>query len=644
MLKGNKSKFKFKKEENLEEEKYKAKMINLREESSDDNEESESDINDTNKSENLDEDSISDSYDEEMPSLLQLNKLIEKNNKKKNKMSNSNNKSLLNKKTLLSKNSIIYDENKGGLINTFTPSVEELNNFLLKCQVQKISIESLSEVSFNKSKKYVFDPDKWVESNKIDKKIINMEDLTLYHIKDEHKNNQIQNSKISQSIKIKEDKNKIKIKEENEEKLLIYKNQSVKDNNLILQKIISSQILNEKDKQWLNTFLNEISETDIKEIIMKDKNGRDEKLELVFDLDNTCIFSFIFKTDYSVVKNKQNLFSKKGAKIIRFTVENEEIYNALIIRKGLKELTQYVKPLCNFHIYTLGIEAYGIEIKKILSEYCGINFVRFKGRKNQNEYRKKISELGIEKEKTIILDDKTGVWINEQNDEENVIISKNFYDEETVYYSKDYESRNDKYALQEFLKSYNNFYYNRIIPSNIDWKNQEISNSKNVLFYQYKNNNTFNYINYNKCFTYESLNSEKLQLLYMKSVIKQIYCLKYLYNIDIPLAIKLIRISTLSNLIFDLKYLNLQQKNVLVNIVKACGGMIYDNNKINSETVYVIASQQQYVFNKEKINNYLKMNPNFVLINEKFILDTYFYMTNIKENINDPEYRLDEFN
>ena len=175
----------------------------------------------------------------------------------------------------------------------------------------------------------------------------------------------------------------------------------------------------------------------------------------------------------------------------------------------------------------------------------------------------------------------------------------------------------------------------------LDWKNQEIIDSSNVLFYQFRDNHDFNIINYNQCFTAESLNSKNIQLLYLKNVIKQIYCLKYLYNIDIPLSIKLIRISTLSNLIFDLKYLNFRQKTVLTDIVKICGGIIFEKDKINidSETVYLVASQQEYALNKEKIKKYISMNPNFILINEKFILDTYFCMTNIKMNINDSEYK-----
>ena len=41
------------------------------------------------------------------------------------------------------------------------------------------------------------------------------------------------------------------------------------------------------------------------------------------------------------------------------------LYTALIIRKGLKEFLNYVSPLCNFHISTLGAASYGNEVKDV---------------------------------------------------------------------------------------------------------------------------------------------------------------------------------------------------------------------------------------------------------------------------------------
>ena len=652
---------KFIKKETPEEENSKKNRTYLGEISSDDEEESKSDKKNSNKSK-----SMSDSFDEEMPTLLQLNKIIEKNNEKK-KNASSVKRSLLNRKTLLDKNSIIYDEKKGDLINIFSPSIEELDTFLMKCSVQKISLERLSESTISSSNSYVFDPNKWMKSNKIEQRTINFEDLSLYCLKKFPKNNQKENNapnikkqKIikeeKESIKIKEEKEPIKLNEEKNEKSenihlsTIFHNKKVKDNNEHLQKIISSQILSTDQKKWLNIFLDEISKTDIKEILVKDKKGIDEKIELVFDLDNTCIFSFLTHPNCLLVKNKQNIYSVKNVKTISFNYDNNVLYSMLIIRKGLKEFVQYAKPLCNFHISTLGAEAYGKEIMGILIDYCGIVFDRFKGRQYKNEYEKNISDLYIEKEKTIIIDDNIKVWANSSKDHDNVIISKFFYDEECSLESLNENALNNEQInnINLFLSAYRGFSYNKIIDNNIDWKNQEIIEYTLIYFYQFKKNKSSNdsiHSNYNQCFTAEYLDSKKLQFIYLKNVIKQIYCLKFIYNIDIPLAIKLIRISTLANIIFYLKYLNSEQRKILTDMVKVCGGIIFDKNKrIRNEKVYLIASKNIYEFNKEQIKEDLSMHPYYVLLNERFILDSFYLMTSLKENINDSEYKFDDFN
>ena len=47
---------------------------------------------------------------------------------------------------------------------------------------------------------------------------------------------------------------------------------------------------------------------------------------------------------------------------------------------------------------------------------------------------------------------------------------------------------------------------------------------------------------------------------------------------------------------------------------------------------------------EKEILSDLEEYPYYVLINEKFILDTYYFMTNLKDIINDPEYTFGEEN
>ena len=537
---------------------------------------------------------------------------------------------------------ITYDGKKKKIENIFSPSVEDLNRFLNKCQVKKVSYEDFSH-NANKSNMLSFDPIEWMKSNNIYQRTLNLEDLSIFCENKKQKNN---NKNIQNKNNEKEKKENIKIKKEKDiEFEPVFKDQKLYDNYSELKKIVECKILTKDQKKWINNFITEISKIDIKDIdIEKNKEGKSQKIDIVFDLDNTIIFSFLSSEDNIFIQSKKDIFPKKEVKMISFNYEDIVIYAILIIRKGFKEFIQYVDPLCTFHISTLGCENYGNEVRNILTEYSGVNFVRYKGRIGNNEYDKKINDLYLNRERTIIFDDNVNVWKDE--DSEYVINSKFFYDEECAMIGlkeKNGQNFNFKYNKEDFKKTYK-FYYNHIKLKNHkinDWKEQEIKECYNIPFYQFKQSKDYSY---NQCYTAEYLNSNKLQFIYMKNVIKEIYYLKFVYGISIPLAIKLIRISTLSYMKFYLKYLDYYQKVILTDMVKDCGGAIYDGkHRENDEKIYLVTSKRTgYRYKKEEIDKDMADNPFFVLINEKFILDTYYFMTNLKENINDPEYTFNE--
>ena len=284
----------------------------------------------------------------------------------------------------------------------------------------------------------------------------------------------------------------------------------------------------------------------------------------------------------------------------------------------------------------MGSKYYGEEIKGILSEDFGVEFIRYKGRE-KDENKKFISELYIDKEKTVIFDDNITVWDNNYGDHEHVISSKFFYDEECANVLCENDFGEDK-AINEiniFLQSYKSLLYNKI--ENNDWRQQTIVEYKTVPFYQFEEYNIYN----NKCFIAEYLNSTKFQFFYMKNVIKQIYCLRFYYGVEIPLAIKLIRLSTLNNLKFELKFLGFGHKMILRDIITTCGGGIYQGENLEkNEKIYVVVLKRIYKNKSKEIQKDINKKPYYVLINERFILDTYFFMTNIRDNINDPEYIL----
>ena len=623
---------KIKKEEEYEDWNYSSKIMDLQEDSIGEEEsKNNSDDEDDSKEEEY-------SLDEERISLQQIEKIIQKRKFKENR------KSLLTKKLKRDNMGVItYNEKEGKIEQAFCSSLEELNEFLVHCQIRRISFEEFSPSFINNS--IPFDPDQWMKSNKISERIINFEDLSIYcqnniEKKEKIPENSINNNNSKSLIKEREQAKEVKIKKLNP---ILLNNKELMDNYNKLQNIIASSVISIEKKMWVNNLIKEISRMDINQIkVEKDEEGKENKLEIVFDLDNTCIFSFCSNADLLYVQKKKNIFPSKQAKMISFYFGNKVLYNVLIIRKGIKEFINYVNPLCNFHISTLGAENYGNEIKEILKEYSGVEFIRYKGRLYENENIKNISDLYINREKTIIFDDNIKVWENKTKDHENVINTKFFFDEECASLSAINQiKKNDGifYEIEAFLKSYRTLVYSKIKESkNIDWKQQFIIEYPKSPFYQFK---TYKDYDYNKCFTSEYLSSKRYQFIYMKNVIKVIYCMKFIYDIDIPTSIKLIRNCTLNNLKFDLRYLSYDQKNILIDMVKACGGIIFEKEKEKKdydEKIYLVASKILFELKKDEIKKELEENSFYILINEKYILDTYYFMTNLIDEINDPEY------
>jgi len=603
-----------------------------------DNEEESNEETNSNKSKDIDENFI---IDEERLSLREIEKLIEKKKKKEQKITMLQNKT--NRDDDICK--ITYDERKGKILDVFYQSAEELNNFLVTCEIKKVNFDEIAPKL--KDKSAIFDPNEWMKSNKVNERLLNFEDLSVFckkSIKNKNKKKVRDNPKNSNNDK-KEEKinNEENIKKEKLNQYL-FKDNVYSECYNELRNILSKEMLAVDQRIWLNDFIKELKEIDIEKIIVeKDEDGKDNKLEIVFDLDNTCIFSFCSNADILQVQIQKNIFPQKDARMMSFSYEDKVLYNILIIRKGLKEFINYVKPLCNFHISTLGAENYGNEIKDILSEYSGAEFIRFKGRLYEEEYTKNISDLYIKRQKVLIFDDSVKVWNNKDDDIEYVINTKFFFDEECALINKPESNDDNKgdifYEINQFLKSYRSLSYTgikQIRNNEMDWKKQELKEWMNIPFYQFRTSDDYLY---NRCYTAEYLDSKKNQFIYMKNVVKAIYCMKFIFDIEIPLAIKLIRISTLANMKFDLKYVSIEQKTILSDMVLTCGGNIYDENyRLEDEKIYLVATKRLYVLNKRDIYTDLYRRPFYVLINEKFILDTYYFMTDLRDEINEPEY------
>jgi hypothetical protein len=109
---------------------------------------------------------------------------------------------------------------------------------------------------------------------------------------------------------------------------------------------LNNEILTSKQKEELNKLILAIKKMDIENVIKEDK-----KLDIVFDLDSTCIFAPNIKIEnYKKLIEKCKVLRKhytnNNLKIIQFNYNNKYIYNCLIIRNGLSDFLSFAKQFC----------------------------------------------------------------------------------------------------------------------------------------------------------------------------------------------------------------------------------------------------------------------------------------------------------
>ena len=513
-------------------------------------------------------------------------------------------KSFLNKKRNLEdeKCFIINDQKK-----QLKQEEEKLNDY--------INLYQMNNILFNQSpkspgKKYInaaFDPENSLkERNKL-KKDLNPEEQYLSPKKKFIK----ETAEIVPKFFFPEVKNKFIYKKSD--------NPKFKQNYKKLQAIKNTKVLSFDQKKFLTELFEEMNEIDINDVIKE--NG--DKLDLILEVEKTCIFSIFNRERLKLNNYYKAKWSPDQVELIDFVSNKGKKYCLIILRQGLKNFVKYVEPLCNFYVSTLWKEQVGKAIKDSLSQKLKISFLDFKAKEAGSPNKKKISDLEAIKENTIIIDDMADSWNKES---ENVIISRYFNDEEADINDRKKSESENILEKDLFWQSYKNFYYYAI--ENDDWKNQKILKSK-------INNN------YDQCFDCENLSSQKLQFIYFKNVVKQIYLLKFVYDIGIPLAIKMVRMNSLANMIFYLKYVSEKKIEILKELIKICGGSLFSHEKIEeNEKVYLIVSNEFYDSNKVKelIKRDLEECPFFVVINDKYLFDSYYFMTNLKSRLNDSEY------
>ena len=516
-------------------------------------------------------------------------------------------KTLLRKrKRKIKAKDIDNSKNRNNVHNSYYSYLSESNNYFPS---KKEEANDKEKEKSTKKKEDNFNPNQYNEKcrNNIHQ---SLEDLNLF------KNNK--KSKNTREIKIVE-----------ESYISDHKNHI---NNELLKNILKNEILDINQKEELNKLISEIKNKNIKDIVKKNK------LDIIFDLDNTCILGLIVKP--KTIKELKEQFPQKELKSFSFLYQNKNLRSGLIIRKGLSEFLKYSNSFCNFYIRILGVESYGLQIMSILEKLNNIKFKKFIGRKNENERRKFIKDIDInlDKKKTLIFDDKPSLWVE---DYLNVILSKKFSDKECEKLSTNSIGSNIDDSLS-FLYNYYPFYYYKSKKNNyeqIEWRNQKLIGDRIPPFYKFNDkNDTLN----NNCYSGEYLESSRYQFIYMKDIIKIVYYFVFYFDINVPDAIKLIRYNIFYNRYFCLEFYK-GEKIILKDIIENCGGQIFDENKQNKNNakIFYICKKDDYSSLKDKIKKELIYCKESKVVTEKYILDSFYFMTNLEDEINDSEYSCD---
>jgi len=399
--------------------------------------------------------------------------------------------------------------------------------------------------------------------------------------------------------------------------------------NELMKNMIEKESLDTKQRKDFNELISEIKKLDIVKVIKEDK------LDIIFDLDNTCIYSFSVKLeDY---KNLSQKYPEKNIKLFSI-IKNEKIeYFCLIIRGGLREFISYAKPFCNFHISILNNASYGETVKNILEKEFDIKFIKYKSRKENNYTKKCLELLDLTQKNSVIFDDMPTTWIK---DELNIIITKRYIEDDYFWLQNKMENR-PNLNFEAFLSNYLPFFfykYEKNENGKINLKKLKIYGGRLKPFYEFKEEDN---MKESICYSGESLESPKKQFIYMKEVIKIIYFFVFYYDVHVSDIIKFIRYNIFYKNYFSLKFYKGEGKNTLIDTIETCGGEIFDEKNNNKDyKLFFICRKDDYSESRDEIEKELLLYENALVVTDKYIFDSFFFMTNLEDELNDPEYLL----
>ena len=177
-----------------------------------------------------------------------------------------------------------------------------------------------------------------------------------------------------------------------------------------------------------------------------------------------------------------------------------------------------------------------------------------------------------------------------------------------------------------------NFYLNDNNFPDLIYNSNMINNWKflKIIRKPYNNKNNFYYI--------ENKQSIKFNFIYLSNVIYNLYKIIKIYKISSNYSIQIYKLSVFNNLLFDLSLIRRHNFDDLKNIIVTLGGMVsnkskYDFDKNVNYLIVDINNIDELTLN-QKVNNC----PNAKVVNERYLYDSFFFMTKMDEE--DNEYKI----
>ena len=591
---------------------------------------------------------------------------------------------------------IKYYVNDNKIEKKFVPDIDELYNFFndknTQVVISKVDDSKISKEENTKNNMIPFDYDEFKKKNNINDNINNFEDFYEYiekyefkksnkDIKEENNFNNFYeeneyinaienddnnlNDESSFELENKKEEyvnlnDNLKIyKTENREEEFIYYNIKKEKNDYIkveykkndsennfediikncknsykkISSFFNKKFLTNENKKEIHQFILDLN-LDKYDYI---KNGIFEKINIILDLDNTLIHTFIpSPEETNFVFNKLlNLNKEKNIFKIDLINNNKNFVVYFILRKGIKKFFNKLKYFCNFYINSSGRIEYVKAIAKKIEKECNIKITKIIAREDEKaNIFKNFNEFEIDYSNSIIIDDKIDVWnkykvkILKKYPSSFILVSKIFFNQGFMNLSNEIQKKKYK-----DLNSNINFDFNIIDEKN--WMNTKI------LKYKYEFSDLNKILTIENYLTCNLENESNNQLEFYANFIKKIfslrnfffnYCLNNKYNSSIISykLINLLRINIFYNKIFNIDYVDDEKKIIIKNIIFTLGGKVFEPDDIYDldikPTHYIISDSNT------KINNQIKKNKSlYYLINENYIFDSYYLLSELDE-------------